>query len=117
MNPGVTFCGNGGRSRCGWPVRDESMDGGRSVTTVIERRRLSKMRAFVAVCVAVACGNMKAEPHEANQEARFVQRSFVDRSIGERRYLVFVPGNFSRNDRRPLLLFLNGFGESGDDGI
>lgn len=50
-------------------------------------------------------------------ERGFLFRTFVDAEGGEHRYVVFVPYEMQQGDRLPLMLFLNGFGKNGEDGV
>jgi hypothetical protein len=47
----------------------------------------------------------------------FASRVFVDTDGSRRPYMVFVPHRMKNKDRLPLLLYLNGHGENGNDGI
>lgn len=47
----------------------------------------------------------------------FVRRVYVDENGASHRYLVFIPFELAKNEKPPLLLFLCGFGEYGDDGV
>lgn len=53
--------------------------------------------------------------------ARRPETGFLDRTIsvaGETyRYQVFVPSNWNRHEKWPVILFLHGAGERGDDGV
>src|SRR5258708_23958128 len=50
-----------------------------------------------------------------------VQTGFLDRTVSvsgtEYRYQVFVPANFTQKKTWPVVLFLHGSGERGDDGL
>ena len=50
-------------------------------------------------------------------ERGFVLKRYVDPQGEEHHYLVFVPYDYQRGQKRPLLLFLNGMGENGTDGV
>jgi len=47
----------------------------------------------------------------------FMLKTYVDSRGQEHRYVVFVPYDDRPGRRRPLLMFLNGMGENGTDGI
>jgi pimeloyl-ACP methyl ester carboxylesterase len=47
----------------------------------------------------------------------FLLKSYTDPAGAKHKYVVFVPYNIGELEEPPLLLFLNGFGENGDDGI
>ncbi len=49
-------------------------------------------------------------------ETGFLNRAVVD-GTQTRRYQVFVPGNYTPTQRWPVILFLHGGGEQGDDGL
>ena len=46
----------------------------------------------------------------------FVETQFTDKQGNEHTYLVFVPYDYEPGQKRPLILFLNGKGENGNDG-
>ena len=49
-------------------------------------------------------------------ETGFINRIVVDGTV-TRRYQVFVPSNYTPTQRWPIILFLHGGGEQGDDGL
>ncbi|EDL61785.1 carboxylesterase family protein [Gimesia maris] len=49
-------------------------------------------------------------------ETGFVNKVFKD-DQGEHRYVVFVPKNYNPEKKYPVILFLHGAGERGDDGL
>lgn len=51
-----------------------------------------------------------------NPESGFLNRSLVAGNITYR-YQVFVPANWNRHSKWPVILFLHGSGERGDDGL
>jgi dienelactone hydrolase len=52
----------------------------------------------------------------ARQPAGFSNRVFHD-ATGDHKYVVFVPQNYSPEVRSPVILFLHGAGERGNDGV
>lgn len=46
----------------------------------------------------------------------FLTKIHTNAAIDNRRYVVFVPYNRDPNQRLPVILFLNGRGENGNDG-
>jgi predicted esterase len=46
----------------------------------------------------------------------FLNRSYRD-SAGEHKYVVFIPRNYSKSRKHPVILFLHGAGERGRDGF
>ncbi len=78
--------------------------------------RPSCIPPFAAACIAVllaltGCASMApSEPGDG-----FVTRQ-VDVDGTRRTYQVFVPATSARTDRAPVILFLHGSGERGDDG-
>jgi pimeloyl-ACP methyl ester carboxylesterase len=54
---------------------------------------------------------------QISQVSGFVSRVFRNDSGHERRYVLFIPFGLKEGDKPPLMLFLNGMGENGDDGI
>ena len=57
----------------------------------------------------------------APAKARKTETGFLDRSINvagtEYKYQVFVPENWTKKQKWPIILFLHGAGERGDDGL
>ena len=49
-------------------------------------------------------------------ERGFVLKRYVDPQGEEHHYLVFVPYDYQRGEKRPLLLFLNGMGKTAQTG-
>lgn len=59
-----------------------------------------------------------AEPALAAGEGRgFLSRTYVDEAGHEHRYVVFVPYETRPGEKRPVVMFLNGVGENGTDGV
>jgi pimeloyl-ACP methyl ester carboxylesterase len=53
----------------------------------------------------------------AGQTRGFISRTYVDKDGGSHGYVLFVPHDFQPGRRLPALMFLNGFGDNGDDGV
>lgn len=74
-----------------------------------------KMRVAVSILLSLA-----AFP-SAPLAAQRVQTGFLDRSVTlsgvAYRYQVYVPANYSATQRWPVILFLHGAGERGNDGL
>jgi poly(3-hydroxybutyrate) depolymerase len=73
---------------------------------------------FVKVCFAVVTASLSVPCVPA--VAADVERGFVDRvfkdSAGEHKYVLFVPENYSSEKKWPIVLFLHGAYERGEDG-
>src|SRR5215467_7711103 len=54
-------------------------------------------------------------------KAKKTETGFLDRTVNvagtEYKYQVFVPGNWTKQQKWPVILFLHGAGERGDDGL
>lgn len=50
-------------------------------------------------------------------ERGFQSRTFVDAQGKQRKYILFVPYKFKEGSKPPLLMFLHGSGERGDNGL
>jgi predicted peptidase len=78
----------------------------------VSRKALLCILPFVAVAILLA-----ALP----AEARRTETGFLDRKVSlagmEYKYQVFVPEDWTKNKKWPVILFLHGAGERGDDGL
>jgi predicted peptidase len=70
------------------------------------------MKVFPGAFVLFLC--MTSAP-AAEPERGFLNKTFKD-DKGESKYVVFVPQDYSGDKEYPLILFLHGSGERGDDG-
>lgn len=77
----------------------------------------------ITLCLAISAGGggsifgqSGATDTVAGKRQGFFRRTFVDDSGNSRRYVMFVPAH-STGAKPPVLLFLNGIGENGDDGL
>jgi predicted peptidase len=52
-----------------------------------------------------------------NQKHGYITKMFVDEDGTRHPYVVFVPYSMRASDRLPLMIYLNGWGENGNDGI
>jgi predicted peptidase len=69
---------------------------------------------FISIAV---CGLVWASPLAARQpDTGFLNRTAVVDGVTYK-YQVFVPVNWSKNVKWPVILFLHGYGEEGDDGL
>ena len=57
------------------------------------------------------------QPSNGEQPNGFLRRSFRDTDGGSYTYVVFVPPSRNINDETPVMLYLNGYGENGTDGL
>ncbi len=70
----------------------------------------------LAVALFAAATFLPASVHAQRVETGFLNRT-VGAGDGARRYQVYVPLDYSANQRWPVILFLHGSGEAGDDGL
>ena len=100
-----------------------------SIPTIRERSTVVRLlSAEVLLCLFcgslfAGCGGKDSTSDTirigtANQAGQgFKCRNYVDRAGDRHNYVVFVPHSATRDAKLPVLLFLNGFLENGDDGI
>jgi predicted peptidase len=68
---------------------------------------------FIAACLALACGSAaRCDDHPTQQEQTFEGEVTVKVKL---RYLLFLPESYEKQDKWPLIVFLHGAGETGDD--
>ncbi|MEO5799997.1 MAG: PHB depolymerase family esterase [Gemmatimonadales bacterium] len=72
------------------------------------------MRVVAALLIAALVGPLPALGQRV--ETGFINRTIVN-GTQTRRYQVFVPGNYTPDQRWPVILYLHGGGEQGDDGL
>jgi len=74
---------------------------------------MSRFRFLLLLAIALALGSPTL--------ARKPETGFLDRTLTIRgvtyKYQVFVPDNWSSNQKWPIILFLHGYGERGADGL
>jgi pimeloyl-ACP methyl ester carboxylesterase len=58
-----------------------------------------------------------AGPNASNAKLGFMTRTFLDSKGLQRDYIVFLPYHDADRVKPPVILFLNGFGENGSDGV
>jgi predicted peptidase len=79
--------------------------------------RVSRRNLNAALLLFVIAVLLFAAPAEAKK----VQTGFLDRTVAvagtEYKYQVFVPDNWTDKQKWPVILFLHGAGERGDDGL
>jgi predicted peptidase len=79
--------------------------------------RFSRRRVFLPFLLAFAAMTFAAETAHAKK----AQTGFLDRTVTvagtEYRYQVFVPDQWTPERKWPVILFLHGAGERGDDGL
>jgi predicted peptidase len=77
-------------------------------------RRRSLLLSFALACVALTLAVRPAQ-------AKKTETGFLDRTVTVAdtvyKYQVFIPDNWSSSERWPVILFLHGTGERGDDGL
>lgn len=79
-------------------------------------RPLHRRFSLAALCAAICLATLQnAMAQEADSPRGFVDRVFKD-AEGEHKYVVFVPENYTPDKKWPVILFLHGAGERGDDG-
>ena len=79
--------------------------------------RVSRRSLFYLLYSIVIAALLIAAPAEAKK----TETGFLDRTVtiagSEYKYQVFVPENWAKNKKWPIILFLHGAGERGDDGL
>jgi len=79
--------------------------------------RVSRKSLIYILFSAVVAASLMAAP----AEARKTETGFLDRTVTvagtEYKYQVFVPDNWTKKTKWPVILFLHGAGERGDDGL
>ena len=79
--------------------------------------RVSRRSLIYFLISAVIAALVMAAPAAAKK----AETGFVDRTVNvagtEYKYQVFVPENWAKNKKWPVILFLHGAGERGDDGL
>lgn len=81
---------------------------------MINQRALWKVCFYLAVCVALTC-EFCVSSLIAAEPTGFLSRIYKD-DVGEHKYVVFVPAGYSPDRKWPVILFLHGAGERGNDG-
>ena len=80
-----------------------------------------RLLLILTICVGLATSSVRWHngnwPWENPVQLGYSFQSFTD-SSGERHpYVLFLPYNSNRQTKQPVLLFLNGIGENGNDGV
>ena len=79
--------------------------------------RVSRKSLIYILFSVVVVASLMAAP----AEARKTETGFLDRTVTvagtEYKYQVFVPDNWTKKTKWPVILFLHGAGERGDDGL
>jgi predicted peptidase len=79
--------------------------------------RVPRKSLIDMLLLAVIAASLAAAPAEAKK----AQTGFLDRTVTaagtEYKYQVFVPDNWTKKKKWPVILFLHGAGERGDDGL
>jgi predicted peptidase len=74
-------------------------------------------KSLIYILFSVVVASLMAVP----AEARKTETGFLDRTVtvagSEYKYQVFVPDNWTKKTKWPVILFLHGAGERGDDGL
>lgn len=78
---------------------------------------VSRRSLLYILLLAVIAGLLTAVPTDAKK----TETGFLDRTVNvagaEYKYQVFVPEDWTKNKKWPVILFLHGAGERGDDGL
>lgn len=74
---------------------------------------IRRLGSVVALLVLSACWTRAAEPVATG----FLQRVFVDPEGAKHPFVVFVPATYQRGQHPPVMLFLHGSGERGDNNL
>ncbi|HOV75536.1 MAG TPA: dienelactone hydrolase family protein [Candidatus Hydrogenedentes bacterium] len=85
-------------------------------------RRMNHPGWLMVFAVALACAaGAGAARQGVRMNDKTVQTGFINRSVSvggvDRRYVVYVPREYTPDKAWPLILFLHGAGERGDDGL
>lgn len=76
------------------------------------------MRITMILCCAFLMISLGTAPRSV---ARTQSSGFLDRTVSVKgasyKYQVFIPDNWSPKQKWPIILFLHGYGERGDDGL
>jgi poly(3-hydroxybutyrate) depolymerase len=79
-------------------------------------RRTWKMAVWVTVVLFLVPASARAQTPAAQRTTGFLARTFKDES-GSHKYTVFVPHSYTPAKKWPVILFLHGAGERGNDGV
>ena len=74
------------------------------------------MKSSLPLLGAFCCFVLLASAHARKSETGFLNRT-VNTGGSTYRYQVFVPANWDKHKKWPVLLFLHGAGERGEDGL
>lgn len=83
-------------------------------------RPLRQLLVLLTVFAFTSCSDVadrKASSKADLNDRGFIAREFVDENGIAHRYVLFVPFSFAPGDRLPVILFFNGAGENGNDGV
>jgi predicted peptidase len=79
--------------------------------------QLNRRNLFQSILVCVSLGALSASPVQARkQETGFLDRTVTVSGLSYK-YQVFVPAKWSAKQKWPIILFLHGAGERGEDGL
>lgn len=78
---------------------------------------LSRFCAMLSLFLMPGCSTHDSASPPVGHERGFLFRTFVDENGDSHHYSIFVPYSYSPGDKLPVLLFLNGHGERGNDGV
>ena len=91
---------------------------------MMKKQRQFPRFVFVALLLGLYCGSALTGCEHAGatttritQSQGFYQRTIVDENGLPHSYVVYVPHGYLPNAKCPVLMFLNGAGENGDDGL
>ncbi len=73
------------------------------------------IRQLLLILVTAGIGPMAVDNTQADDRDRFESRVFSDPEGGQLLYRLLIPKNYDPKTRYPLVLFLHGAGERGDD--
>lgn len=74
------------------------------------------VKAGAIVLLVLLCFTACTRETNVQLSRGFVETEFIDKDGISHTYLVFVPYDYEPDQKRPLILFLNGKGENGTDG-
>ena len=79
--------------------------------------RLPLLLLLVLGCVASASAQTPPAARAPAPQGKFLPRTYTDAQGGKHPFFVFVPGKLPAEGRPPVMLFLHGAGERGDNNV
>src|SRR5437764_15087822 len=79
-------------------------------------RHASKLRLWLTASLLLVAASAWAQAPAVPRTTGFLLRTFKDEA-GAHKYTVFVPHGYAPTKKWPVILFLHGAGERGNDGV